>query len=236
MSFTITNLGSVTNSTGATLAITVPAAGIPKGALVLVLDSEANNITYSTGGTMTDTQGNTYTQVVHGNNNNIATVNFGVLWQSILTTALVSGNTITLTKQVSGGNAIMAGMSITGQLASSPLDATTQATAFGSSSTPSVTSGVPTVNNELIIGGMSWQDTANATYSQDTTHSFTVPFATGKTTGGVQKAAIGGGSKVISGASAQTFSPTLTASDRWWAFVVGVKPAPTAASLGYIMG
>lgn len=77
-------------SNPASLSITVPAGGVPAGALVIVgfyKSNQTNSVTAPT-----DTKGNTYVaikRIVGGNNNASVEV-----YASILTTALVSGNTI----------------------------------------------------------------------------------------------------------------------------------------------
>src|SRR6516162_5800095 len=96
MTYAVTNIGGNGNITGATLAITVPAAGVPRNSVILVAVSEQTATVF---GTMADTAGNTYTVATQLNyTGGASTTGAGGMFISSTGTALVSGNTITYTK------------------------------------------------------------------------------------------------------------------------------------------
>lgn len=138
MAISVTNIGTATGSSGGSLAVTVPAGGVPAGALIVVVVSEGAS---TVGGSVADTAGNTYTAVTGVFNNAASASGYGRMYYALNATALAQNNTITFTRQTSGSNAAMSAMYATGIQTASALDTAVTNTATGSSTTPSVTSG-----------------------------------------------------------------------------------------------
>lgn len=214
----VTNIGTNSNSAGATVAITVPVGGVPSGALICFAVDENSG---AAGGSVADTSGNTYNLVsTVGLNNDIASNGFGRFYYVQNATALSSGNSITWTKQVSGNQASVSAFYATGVATASALDASVTATAFGSSTTPTVTSGTPGQAGELFVGAL-WSK-AGGTFTQDSGNSWAIPFNQGGATAATQ---VNGGNQVNAGSGTKTFAPTLSSSVPWSTGVWGFKPA-----------
>lgn len=227
----VVDLGSNSNVAGATLALT--GVAVPSGAAIVVFVSEGNNINY-TGGTVADDAGNTYTLVSALKNNAQASVGGGSLFYAKNASALTAGQNITYTKQ--GANAtIITALYATGIDPTAPLDTSVTATATGSSSTPSVTSGTPGEAGELFVGALCWQDTVAGTYAVDSGNGWAVPMAGVKSASGTQKAAGGGGNQVNAGTGTIAFAPTTGANNRWAIWVIGLKAAPATSQQGLML-
>jgi hypothetical protein len=151
MAISVTLISSNNNAVGATISNSVPAGGVPAGALSVTAIMENKNS--APAGSVTDTASNTYIAAV-GANPNAATANgFVRIFYAWNVAALVSGNLITYNKVTSGDEANISSIYATGiQNSSDPLDSAASATATGSSSTPSVTSGTPAASGDLFVG------------------------------------------------------------------------------------
>ena len=201
----VKNVGSQ-SSNATTKVVTVPAAGCAVGNFLVVLAGCNGNVTVSS---VVDTQGNTYAELnrvsITSPNNNTCTV-----WYSRLGTALVSGNTITLTwsAKVNGSISVEEFSGVT---------TTTNGTNTGSgtSTTPSVTF-TPTNATDLVIANL-WERAGEfVTFTQDsdsnggdTWHAFaTVPI---DSVGSVLRASY----KAPTSVATQTYNPTLGSSITW---------------------
>lgn len=222
MAVAVTNIGgtSQNNVASATIVLTVGGSGVPAGALVAVTVYEGN----TTGGigTVTDSVGNTYTKITDlspgaSNSNGRAAV-----YYAYNVTALSSSDTITYTRNSSGvENCLLSALYATGVDTSNPLDtAVTNASSSASTSSPTVTSGTPGFPGELLVACTYWSSAA--TYTQDTTHSWSSPFAS-NTVGSVK--GLAGGNQVNSGVGTTIYNPTLSFASPTAQIVVGFKPA-----------
>ena len=219
----VTDQGHTSNSSGATLILTI-STNAAVGDIMVVTTHETSAASFSTGGSMTDSGGNTYTSITHASDNNVANGPHLQIWQSVLTTALTgSSSTITFTKQVSGAVTSMSAGSATGY---SGIDAAVTNTATGSSTTPSVTSGTPAVANETFFYAIGWNN--NRTFTQDSGNGWAAPF-TADTTQGANR--IAGGSLINSGTGTKTASPTFNISAAWAMIIVGLNPAAFSKSV-----
>lgn len=201
----VTNIGTNSNTTGATLTLT--GVTVPAGSLIIVIvDENGSNVAL---GSVADGV-NTYSS---------AGSTFGKIF--FAANASLSGGTITYTKNVSGDTATISAAYATGVATVSPLDAAVTATATGSGTSPSVTSGTPGQSGELFIGMVSPLATSGSiTMTQDAGHGWSFPPNFVDTT----VTAVGGGNQVNAGTGTKIFAPTLTGTSITWdAGVFGFK-------------
>jgi hypothetical protein len=237
MAISVTNIGTgFSNATATTAAITVPAGGIPAGALIVVAVTE--NATIAAGGSIADSSGtNSYSQITSAAN---ATQGFGAIWYAANVAALVSGNTITYTRASSLLDCSISAFYATGILTTSPVDTGVTASAGpASSSSPSITSGIPAVSGELFVAMVSNNSVVsnvNVTFTQDTTHGWAVPFTESIATGASSYAMLDGGNQVNAGSSAKIFNPTLSGAKSVAIMVVGFKPAASVTGVASFTG
>lgn len=187
---------------------------------------------------MADTNNPTYTLAGTAQfNNNIIANGFGQNFFVPGAAALVSGNNITYTKSVTGSRTgaiftYVTGLDTTGAV----LDTAVTATATGTGTSPSVTSGIPTIVGELFIGCITASDITSTAivFTQDTGNGWAAPPNAASVTGvgppafSLREA---GGNQVNSGIGALTFAPTLGSSLPWAAFVFGFKAPATNVTL-----
>lgn len=225
MTISVTDLGIGVSTAGTTVPLTVT---VPAKSLICVFAAEING-TGSFGGSIGDGGANTYTTIAQVFNNGDSSKGWGLLsyvWNSVALTAA----TLVYNKKTSGTNAALAAFYATGiQNVSDPLDALVTATAVGSSSSPSVTSGTPFANGELIVSAVCSFGVLTDSFTQDPAYASPFDFAHGNA------AILAGGNLVDPGLTAKTFAPTIT-SRPWAAFIVGFKPVPILGSRGYIFG
>lgn len=224
MTWAVTNLGTAGNTSGSTLSLTVPVGGIPVDAVICIAVSQCDNVSYGTGCSVADSRSNAYTEVDHSNFAATTGVGFLQAFRCQVTTALLAGDTITVTKQGTGAGVISGLFATGGLIGSASYDAAVKVTATGAFSTsPAVTSGTPSVAGELIVVAMGWQDTNVATL---TANSFTTPFNSAKTSGAaIRDAGVGGGYVVDATTGTEAWTGTLSATDRWSAIIFGFKPS-----------
>ena len=217
MAISVTTVGSVLGSTGTTTALTVPAGGVPSGALIVAAVQDRSTV--SSGGSVADSSSNTWAAIVAldcaGTSNG-----FGCVYYTYNATALSSGNTITHTKVTSGEKVALSVLYATGIDTSAPLDTAVTASASGTGTPFSVTSGTPSQSGELFLGVLS--EKSSQTWTN--TSPWTTPFDFIATSGN----GVGGANQVNSGTGTKTFSETITGTPNWAAFIVGFK-APAAA-------
>ena len=215
MALSVTNIGSNTGVAVSTVAVTVPAGGVPAGALVVVC--VADNSVAGTGGlnAVADTGGNTYKVAVQANNNGAAANGCGIMWTAQVQNALVNTNTITYTLGTATSSAAVSAFYISG----APTLVEAAASATGSSAAPSVTSGTPSVAGDLFVAMVSGT-TLIASFTQDGTDAAWV-----SPPGQVSIAAppLGGGNVVNAGAGTMKYAPAFGTSDTWAALIMGVQ-------------
>lgn len=244
MAISVTNIGTANSTTagGATAVITVPGGGVPSGALIGLVATETASTT-AVGGSVIDTDLNTYTAQTPISLNNVTTNGFNQFFWSNNVAALVSTNAITYTKQTTLGRATISAFYVTGLATSSVLDSAVTATATGTGPSPSVTSGTPGASGELFVAVAGWGAFLSRTFTQDTTHNWTAPPTAVNASGTV--AGLGGGTQVNAGTSTIQFTPTIGNSGTVWAAqIFGFKAASastvvqrrTSAHLGTRVG
>lgn len=230
MAISVTNIGTGSSAGGtATVGIAVPAGGVPTGALICVASNETSSATAA--GSVADTK-NTYSTATSGGNaSNLA---FGGMYYAANASALTSSNTLTYTKNNSSNTGVCSAFYATGVLTTSPLDtAVTAAGSTGATTSPTVTSGTPSLSGELFVAICAYRSSSG--FTEDTTHNWATPFNQINVT----VTNLGGGNQVNAAATALTFNPTIGASVSCAIMVVAFKPAATASaavSRGYIFG
>lgn len=218
MAFSVTNLGTVGNTTGATGVITL-GTSVAAGSLIVVAATETAAII----GTLADTATNTYVSAT--STTYFAGGNIVAIFYVKNCLALVSTNTITYTKHTSGKQIGVSACYVTGADTTAPLDTAVSASATGTSTTPSVTGGTAGASGELNFGAVATNTPATFTQASGWATPFNEPTAQA----GIQE---DGGNQVNSGTSGLTFNPTYSSSGAWGALIVGFKAAATAISLG----
>lgn len=217
--YPITDLGSANSSSGnGTVSLTIPAGGVPVGATLFVAINDVSFVATYTGETLVDTGLNTYSLVDSVAIDGSGTAQgWTALWAAPVTTALVSGNTITYDCCSATAKVVIDVFYVTGL---GPLDSATLATADGSSAAPSVTSGTPAVKFEFFVGVVGW-NIATGTFTQEA--GWYAPPDNSQTTPGQR---ISGGTFVDITTGTVTYAPTIT-STVWGAIIAGWKPAAT---------
>lgn len=200
----VIDLGTASGGNGASSAkVTIGAGGVPSGSTIVVAVTPTNP---AGGGLVTDSAGNTYTQL------NRVFFDSGVLLVATYAcqncNALVAGNIITF--NCSAGNSIMSALAIKTSQATS-LDLNTSPTNTGASkvTNPSITSGTPSQAGEVFVGVIGFV-TVSPTSTLIQAAGWTTPpdFATTAFT-----QSQGGGWKINPGTTAQTYNPTLSANN-----------------------
>lgn len=220
---TLTSIGTNSNTSGATLAIT--GVTVPANALVVVVVVEYNS---SVGiGTVADgvNSGN-YSSFTALNPNGSAYDGYGNIFYYQNSSAIVSG-TITYTK-ASTGSAVMSAFYATGVATVSAVDSAVTTSVTGvvvSGSVTSLTSGTPTSSGNLFVGVL-FQGASVSSYTQDTGNGWAVPPISIVGT----NAAVSGGTQVNSGVSTKTFQPSVSGLSYYASEIVGFKAAAVTKS------
>lgn len=212
----IQNIG--TNSTktaGTTLTLTVPANGTPIGHTLIarVLHD------YTAGGpTMTDSRGNTYTRdrtAAYSTNIRMS------VFSCRVTTALQSGDTITLTTSVSVAAKVLAVDEFANVLLPIAIDVQNGAT--GSSTAPAL-SATTTNANDLLIGMVGTESPSTDSYIDDAMHQWTGLTRIG-TSGDVSNTnvTVNGVYRAAGSTGTYSYTPTLGASANWTIFIMAYK-------------
>lgn len=223
MAISVTNIGTGTGGSG-----TASISSVTLSAGVTVICGSVDGSS-SLGGSVTDGT-NTYSLIIQlGNNNNVSGSGFGSVFYSPNISA-ISGATLTYHATLGNANCGVSAAYATG-LAAAPLDTAVNASNFGNSVSPTVTSGTPTVSGELFVGWVS-SNGAPETFTQDTGHGWAFPLNDVHATNNVG----GGGNQVNSGTGTKIYSPTISVGRQWADFTVGFVPATTASGDGSSAG
>lgn len=218
---TISTIAVANDIAGATVAATVPVGGVPAGAVICVVVCDRS--ISSPAGSVTDTAGNTYAAVDGQTLDTDTSKGFLRIFYAFNVSALVSGNTITYTKAVSGSAASISCLQITGVDTVAPLDTGATAKARGNSATPSVTSGTPHGEADAIIGAIGIQG-SSGTFTQDATNGAYATPPDASVTGTTNSdARVNGGSLVHTAATAKIYAPTYSVAKNWAAMIVAFK-------------
>lgn len=231
MAISVTNIGTANSTTagGATATITVPGGGVPAGALIGLVATETASTT-AAGGTVTDTGLNTYTAQTPISLNGVTTNGFSQFFWVNNATTLISTNTIVYAKQTALGRATISAFYVTGLATSSVLDSAVTASATGTGTSPSVTSGTPSVAGDLFVAIAGWSAVLSRTYTQDTGHGWAAPPTAVNPSGTV--AGLGGGNQVNAGTGTIQFTPTINAGGTNYAVqIFGFKAAISGSSV-----
>lgn len=236
----VTDLGTGSNSAGATLALT--SLTVPAGALIVVLVTEN---TSASAGTCADGASNTYAVPSGGSVALPSSNGFVQIFRAYNVSALTN-QSITYTKQTSGRACAISAFYVTGiQTSGDPVDASVTATASGTSSAPAATTGTPSQIGTLLVMGVGWENaSAGTAFTQSTNANFGAPFSTNNT---LAAASAAGANAVSMGRSPVAYAGILGASGSWGAIALGFKlaappstghygVAPWAASHVYAAG
>src|SRR5438094_8620290 len=187
----VKNIGTnASATTGTTIAVTVPAAGVATGDSVILTLAMADA---SGGVTAIDSKGNTYSLAADITNaSNVRTV----ILAAHNVTALVSGDTITVTHPSASVRALIAN-EFSGLTPTSALDQTHTAT--GSSTAPSSgASAATTEAAELLLGAMGVAGPISDTFTAGTNYTALTRAGTGIGFRGAQSASSGSSSSATS--------------------------------------
>src|SRR5205809_3687201 len=187
----VKNIGTnASATTGTTIAVTVPAAGVAAGDSVILTLAMADA---SGGVTATDSKGNTYSLAADITNaSNVRTV----ILAAHNVTALVSGDTITVTHPSASVRALSAN-EFSGVSPTSALDQTHTAT--GSSTTPSSGATATTTEGaELLLGAMGVAGPISDTFTTGTNYMALTRAGTGIGFRGAASASSGSSSSATS--------------------------------------
>src|SRR5207249_4127721 len=188
----VKNIGTNTSATtGTTIAVTVPAAGVATGDSVILTLAMADA---SGGVTATDWKGNTYSLAADITNaSNVRTV----ILAAPNVTALVSGDTITVTHPSASVRALSAN-EFSGLSPTSALDQ--MHTATGSSTAPSsgATAAATSEAAELLLGAMGVAGPISDTFTAGTNYTALTRAGTGIGFRGAQSASSGSSSSATS--------------------------------------
>src|SRR5438445_13879570 len=199
----VKNIGTNSSATtGTTIAVTVPAAGVATGDSVILTLAMADA---SGGVTATDSKGNTYSLVADITNaSNVRTV----ILAAHNVTALVSGDTITVTHPSASLRALSAN-EFSGLSPTSALDQTH--TAFGSSTAPSsgATAGTSEAA-ELLLGAMGVAGPISDAFTTGTNYTALTRAGTGIGFRGAASASSGSSSSATSLAISRPAAPAAT--------------------------
>lgn len=206
------NVSSGFSSNATTIAVTVPAAGVPVGDFLIAVVGRSSAETGSP--TIADTKGNTWVQL----RVTIADDPCQTIWMSKITVALVSGNTITATYAAMAGRTMSVDQ-FTGVAAATADTASQRGT--GTSVSPSVGPWTPSTL-ALVYGATYWQSSTitftgdSDSDGGDTWHSLTLVTNTGVARQQSQY-------KIITSIANLTYNPSLSLSAVWGNVIAGVQ-------------
>jgi hypothetical protein len=204
----VVNIGSSTTVASGKITITVGAGGVPAGAQIVVCGADNGSLSNQS---VADSAVNTYLQSSIINNTGLSIY----IMRERTGKALTNGQTIVLTLNsdatLGAANAFYA----TG-LRNIGADGAVTNTNSATSTTPTVTSGVPSAKGELFVGIVG-SATLTSSFTQDSTNA-----AWATPPGQVSLAApvLVGGDVINSGNGALTYAPTLDGGAHVWAATI----------------
>lgn len=198
-----------------TVVVTVPAGGVPSGAVIGVVISDTSNV----GGTIADTAGDGFLTLSEQSPGNTVT---GTLGYSASGNVLAPGDTITYTLGQAGKSAAVMAFYVTGaNIALGNGVAEFLATNTGTSAAPSEISAVPVQSGEILVA-MVASASAVVSFTQDTTNA---AWATPPGQVSIITPTLVGGSVINPTLDPYTYAPLFGASVAWAALMMGVRPA-----------
>lgn len=211
----IQGIGTVSAVTsGTTLTISVPTGGIPAGHTLIV--RTCGDYT-STGASVTDSRGNTYTR--DRSSGDSGTTMRASIFSCAVTTALQSGDTITITWP-SAVNVRAAAVDEFARVLS-PIAVDVQNGASGTSTSPSVTA-VTTNGDDLMVSLVAVAGPSTEGYTDDTIHLWSGLSRIGTTTASTNRT-LNGAYRAVAAAGTYQYQPTLENSQIWIDLVVAYK-------------
>lgn len=213
----VKNVGKTsTKTTGTSMQITLTESVAAGNTLIarVVTDYSAS------ASSITDSKGNTYTRDRTAPNS--GTTIRAAIFSSPITTALVPGDTITITTPNVAAKAAVVD-EFSGLLTSSFVDQ--QNGTSGSSTTPGTTISITTTqDNELILGFVAVEGPLEDTYTEDALGQFSSLPREGTDSGdAVTNVTINGGYKSVGTSGTYQYKPTLDPSRNWITFIISYK-------------
>lgn len=215
-------------------AITVPAAGVAAGNRLVLHWSSADGLGQCPS-SISDTAGNTWSKVTEiDSTSGSASAGAGAIWTCHVTTALVSGNTITASHTSTTNARCWALEEWSGVTAVSGVDTQNAARNAGTSTTPSVAATQSSGGTRVVVGNVSAESTA-PTVTDDTDTDGGASWSTAPSVLGTTGGAAGtncwlyGAHKIAAaGSTTHTLDPTLGATRTWVALIVILKESTGA--------
>lgn len=205
---------------GGANSVTVPAAGHAVGNLVVLGVGWPGTVTVSS---VADTRTNTWTLIEPGQGGNR-------VYASVLTTALVSGDTITVTFSAAPAEVVLISKEFSSVTTTE--DVASAEASFASNANPTVGPITPVSAETLVIGWISVGTTTAETFTED------ADTAGGAGWTGLLVGTSGGGAasnikgnlahKITSSAASQTYNPTLSAARECWLCLASLQKAAAA--------
>ena len=213
-------------TTDTSLSVTVGAGGVAAGNTIIV--SFAINTTSASAVTVADTKGNNYTQ--DANILNSAGSIRTMVFSAPVTTALVSGNTITVTYPSATTKAVSI-YYVSGLVSSAPADKSVAAT--GNSTTPSSGSTATLSQaNELCWGAIGGAYHATTTFTVGSGYT-ALTSSLGDGGSSSSSATIQPEYQIVSATTATSAGATLSATREWAAAIVTYKAFTNATQLAF---
>ncbi len=203
------------------LQVTVPAAGVAAGNTVII----AIALDYSSSNTppipsCSDSKGNTYTLDVEHNQGNFMQ---GAICSAPVTTALVSGDTITVTHASLNATAMSAN-EFSGLLTSGVLDKTAKSAGIATTTPNSTATATTTQADELLFGTVSIEDPPTITFTAGA--GFTALTGAGTTgASGNSNMTVYPEYRIVTSTGAYSAAGTLSAASNWIAAIATYKAA-----------
>jgi len=204
------------------LTLTVPAGGVPAGALVIIRVHYVGS-TFRPDADISDSRGNSYTTHINQSHSGNTRLRIAT---GVITTALQPGDTITLDHGNSGSGSISTMVArahyVTGADLS-PGRIVDSSSAGSTSTSPSSGSVQPTATGQLVIGAIGHQNTASVTGDSDTVDGSWSTYGSSGQASGSARSVVGGQEKIVTGLSAQTYNVSLDTSRLWSAGAIVIR-------------
>lgn len=208
MAIVLTHISTTSAKTSSSsLTVTVGAGGVPTGSCIFVVGGL--NASGPTVGNASDSQGNTYQNPASLRNANTNNIAVGIGYAYNTTTALVSGDTISIAFSAAVNASSASVFYATGlDTGSDPLDAATDNTATNVNTTSVTMAAAPAVAGSLIVAASASRGLLSAFVQDSTNAAYATPPNGVGTTGNPTSSncAVAGGTVVSS--SQLTYAPT----------------------------
>jgi len=207
----VKNVGTAGNTTtGTTIAVTVPAAGVAANNTIIVtftMDPAAGTVSVA------DTRGNAYTSNADITNGSGTSGVRTVILSARVTTALTSGNTITVTFPSVAAKAVSVN-EFSGIAAGNVLDRTSTATGTSTAPTSNATAATQQAD-ELLIGAIGAETSTTETFTVGASYTALTRIASGTNGNIANHVTINPEFRIVAATGAYTATGTLGASRLW---------------------